>query len=183
MNVSIQQARRPYVRFDYSTDGQKVIAILMQHGDKFSETHKIADEWLAHITQEAVQGRYDANWVAQFKLEYDAFLKGNELPREGTPIRTWAAITREQGTRLLALRITTIEDLAAVPDSGLGAVGLDGRYLRDLARNVVEHGKGVGALEKRLADSEQLNRDQKEQIERMAERIAAIENSGKKKAA
>jgi hypothetical protein len=145
MSVSIAQARRPLAMFEYSDDGKHVIAKLMQHGDKFSVTEKIADEWLAHINQESLQGRYDASWVAQFKAEYEAFLKGNELPREGTPIRTWGAITREQGTRLIGMNITTVEDLAAMPDSGLGNLGLDGRYLRDLAKSTLESGVGPAA--------------------------------------
>ena len=97
-------------------------------------------------------------------------------------MRTWAAITREQGTRLMALNLTTVEDLAAVPDSGLGSVGLDGRYLRDLARNVVESGKGVGAMEKKLADAEQRVRDQATTIENLSGRLSALEAKGKKAA-
>jgi hypothetical protein len=185
MNVSINQARRPMAMFDYSEDGKHVIAKIMQHGDKFGVTEKIADEWLAHIEKEAAMGRYDASWVAQFKAEHAAFLKGNDLPREGTPILTWAAITREQIKRLISLNITTVEDLAAFPDSGLGTIGLDGRTLRDLARNVVDaKTHGVGEIEKKLADAEQRERDLKATVERMDARMKELEAAlPKKKAA
>lgn len=171
MNVSLAQARRPMAMYDYSDDGKHVIAKIMQHGDKFGVTEKIADEWLAHISNQALQGLYDPTWVAQFKLEYEAFLKGNELPREGTPVRTWASITREQGTRLIAINITTVEDLASFPDSGLGTIGLDGRYLRDLAKNFIDAGQGVSGMAKKLADLEQSDRDNKETIKNMAATI------------
>lgn len=176
MSISINAARRPMAMFDYSDDGKYVIASIMQHGDKFGVTEKIADEWLAHISQEALAGRYDPKWVEQFNLEYQAFLKGNELPREGTPIRTWASITREQGKRLISLNVTTVEDLAGYPDSGLGTIGLDGRYLRDLAKNFIEAGKGAGGMAKELADAKQLARDQADQIKRMQERLEALES-------
>ena len=172
MGVSMAQARRPMAMFDYSDDGQKVIVKIMQHGDKFSVTERIADEWLDHINREAMGGRYDPSWVGQFKLEYEAFLKGNELPREGTPIRTWGSITREQGTRLIALNITTVEDLAAYPDNGLGVIGLDGRYLRDLAKNSLS---AEGSTAKRLAEAEQSIREKDDIIKRMEERLAALE--------
>lgn len=171
MSVSINAARRPLAMFEYSDTGAYVIAKIMQHGDKFAVTEKPAEEWLAHIHGEALGGRYDPTWVAQFKLEYEAFLKGNELPREGTPIRTWSAISREQGTRLIYLQITTIEDLAAIPDSGLGSIGLDGRYLRDLAKNVLSSRDDGSALAKRLADAEQKTREQDAQITRMATQL------------
>lgn len=173
--VSIAQARRPMAMFDYADNGQQVMVKLMQHGDKFSVTEKIADEWLAHISQEALAGRYDPSWVAQFKLEYEAFLKGNELPRDGTPVRTWGAISREQGSRLVSMNITTVEDLAAQPDSGLGQLGLDGRYLRDLAKNYLASNKDAGLMAKELADARQAMRDQEAHIKRMEERMALME--------
>lgn len=173
--VTIAAAHRPMAVYDYADDGKYIKVTIRQHGDKFSATEKNADEWLSHISREALEGRYDASWVAQFKLEYDAFLKGNELPRDGTPIRTWGAISREQGTRLIGMSITTIEDLAACPDSGLGDLGLDGRYLRDLAKNFLDSGKGTNAMAKKLADFEQLNRDQADTIKALSDRLTALE--------
>lgn len=172
--ISIAKERRPLAMFEYADNGKHVIAKLMQHGDKFSVTEKNADEWLAHIQEEALQGRYDASWVAQFKLEYEAFLKGNELPREGTPIRTWGAISREQGTRLISMNITTLEDLAASPDSALGNIGLDGRFLRDLARSTLESSVGGAAMAKKVADLEAADRENKENIKRLQEANEAL---------
>lgn len=181
----------PYVRFDYveyginaeaTKDAGRPIpavvpfAFIMQHGSK-DTVEKPADEWLAQIEKLAIEGRYNPEWVQRFKMQYEAFLKGNELPRDGTPIRTWLAVTREQGTRLLALGITTVEDLAAVPDSGFVNIGLDGRNLRDLAKNFIEAGQGVGVMAKKVSDLEQTNRDQAEQIQRMTERLAALESN------
>lgn len=177
-NVSIAPARRPLAMFDWSDDGKSVKITIRQ--DKYGAHEANADEWIANISRQADQGQYDPSWVAQFKAEYAAFLKGNELPREGTPIRTWALISREQGSRLINSGITTVEDLAAVPDAELMAtIGLDGRNLRDLARNFLEAGNGVGGIAKKLADSEQTVRDQAEQIKRMSERLDALESSKK----
>lgn len=174
MSVTIAQSRRPLAMFEYAEDGKYVIVKIMQHGDKFSVTEKNAEEWLEHIHREALAGRYDSTWVSQFKLEYEAFLKGNELPRDGTPILTWGMIGREPAKRLVALGISTVEDLAALPDSGLGNVGLDGRVLRDKARNFLEAGQGAQGLAKRLADLEQSERDNKATIERQAAQIAEL---------
>lgn len=181
MSVSIAQARRPLAMFRYSDTGQQIMVDIMQHGDKFSVVEKNADEWIAHISSEAIQGRYDATWLAQFKLEYEAFQKGNELPRDGTPIRTWAAISREQGTRLVQINITTVEDLASMPDSGIGGIGLDGRYLRDLAKNFLAQGQGTAAMSKKITELEASNKAKDEIIQTFEQRLAALET--KKKAA
>jgi hypothetical protein len=145
----------------------------MQHGSK-DEHHAVAEEWLAKIRQKSIEGTWPPEWVDRFDRQYEAFLKGNELPRDGTPVRTWPAPNREQVIRLIALGIQTVEDLAAVPDSGLANIGLDGRNLRDLARNYIEAGQGVGVMAKKLADLEQTVRDQAEQLKRMEERNAEL---------
>lgn len=192
MNATMKKDAPPYVRFDYVEYGINAeatakagrpipavvpFAFIMQHGSR-DTVEKPADEWLAQKEREAIDGRYNPEWVQRHKLQYEAFLKGNDLPRDGTPIRTWLAVTREQGTRLLALGITTVEDLAAIPDSGLGNIGLDGRNLRDLAKNFIDAGQGVGVMAKKLSDLEQSNRDKDDQIQRMSERLAALEKTG-----
>lgn len=187
--ITMQKEQPPFVRFEYMECGRdveaseksgrhiplvKAHALIMQHGSK-DVLEKNAEEWLAHIRQKAIEGQYPSEWVKRFEMQFEEFTKGNELPREGTPIRTWPAPNREQVIRLLALGITTVEDLSAVPDAGLGNIGLDGRNLRDLARNYIEAGTGNGALAKKLADAEQLARDQADQIKRMSESISALE--------
>lgn len=188
MSIAMRKEAPPFVRFEFMECGVnaeasakagrpiplvKAYALIMQHGSK-DVLEKDAEEWLAQIHEKALQGQYSPEWVARFKLQYEEFTKGNELPRDGTPIRTWPAPNREQVIRLLALGITTVEDLAAVPDAGLGNIGLDGRVLRDLAKNFIEAGEGIGVLARKLADAEQKAREQGEQITRMAQQLAEL---------
>lgn len=195
MNLTIRKDAPPFVRFEYMECGidveasaksgtriplVKPYAKIMQHGSK-DEVERDAVEWLAQIKQKAINGQYNPEWVQRFEMQYEAFLKGDEMPRHGTPIKTWSGPTREQVIRLQSLGITTLEDLSAVPDSGLGNVGLDGRHLRDMARNFLEESKGVGMLAKQLADAQERGRQQDEQITRMQERLTQLE--GRKKAA
>ncbi len=189
MNPTIRKEAPPFVRFEFMECGVdveasaksgtriplvKAFALIMQHGSK-DVVEKNAEEWLKQIEEKAINGMYNPEWVTRFKMQYEAFCKGNELPRHGTPIRTWPAPNREQVIRLQALGITTVEDLAAIPDSGLQNVGLDGRYLRDLAKNYLEESKGVGAMAKKVSDLEQADRENKATIERMSSQIAALE--------
>lgn len=196
---TIRKDAPPFVRFEYMECGTdlpqsatagsripliKAYALIMQYGSK-DVVEKDAEEWLASIKQRAIQGQYNPEWATRFQMQYDEFLKGNELPRHGTPVRTWPAPNREQVIRLQAVGITTVEDLAAVSDSALQSIGLDGRYLRDLARNYLEESKGVGALAVKVAELEQTKRDQAEQIKRMEAQLAdfAAQLQQRKKAA
>lgn len=186
---SVGKDTPPFVRFDYMEYGidleqsktssapiPKVVpfAFIMQKGGK--DCHEaVAEEWLETKRQQAMAGQYPSEWYNHHKLQFDEFLKGEELPRNGIPIKTWPAPTREQVLRLQALGITTVEDLADVPDSGLQNIGLDGRNLRDLAKNYLAESRGAGALAKQLADLQESDRQKSATIERMSAAIAALE--------
>lgn len=186
--ISIQRDRPPFIRFDLMESGVDKEAseragrpvprtvpfvFITQPGSK-DVLEAEADEWLERKRREAIEGRYSPEWVQRFQLQYDEWKKGNELPREGTPIKTWYALNKEQINRLIAIGLTTIEDLASYPDSSLGTIGLDGRYLRDLAKNSIKEGLDVGVQAKKIADLEQSNRDKDETIKTMQAQIAAL---------
>lgn len=188
-SVSIRKDAPPFVRFEYmecgidleasAKSGTKIplvkpYALIMQHGGK-DVVEKDAEEWLKQIEEKAMNGMYNSEWVTRFKMQFEAFQKGNELPRHGTPIKTWSGPNREQIIRLQSIGITTIEDLANIPDSGLQNIGLDGRYLRDLAKNFLDESRGIGALAKQLADLQESDRQNKETIRRQQEQIDAMQ--------
>ena len=197
MIPQITKETPPYIRFEYMEHGRDVeksnaagrpvplikpMVIVMQRGSK-DEWIGLADEWLDQKHRAASEGTYPAAWVDQFKRQYEAFLKGDELPLEGTPIKTWSAITREQVIRLLAANIRTVEELAETPDSALMTqIGLDGRVLRDTARAFIAEGKSAGGAALKIAALEEENRRLKEEQERMKTSIAALESQRKKAA-
>lgn len=147
---------------------------ITSHGSKDS-SDQVVEEWLPRKRREAEQGLYNPEWVERFERMHAAWKKGHELPREGTPILTWQMASREQSARLRALGITTVEDLSAIPDSGLGELGLDARYLRDLARNWITEGNQKGINAQELAQAQQKIRDQDTVIAEMRARLDALE--------
>lgn len=150
-------------------------ALITPFGSK-DIVEKVAEEWLSQIRHRAMQGGFPSEWVAQFERQFEEWKKGNELPREGTPVKTWQAISKEQQVRLIALGYSVIEDLAQCPDSGLGTIGLDGRYLRDLARKWGD--TDTAAIIKRAADLEAKVREQDEMISRMSEQLSQLSKRG-----
>lgn len=185
MSVSIFDKRPPYVQFEEREMGLNaeataregrpiprtvVLALITGHGSK--DCHEaVAEEWIEKLKRQSMSGEAPVEWYRHFELQLSEWKKGNELPREGTPIKTWAMCTREAGRRLIAAGITTVEDLAAFPDSNLGVVGMDGRYLRDMARGWITEAKDKGANAKALADANVEIATLRETIERQTARI------------
>lgn len=196
MIPTIQDKRPPFVRFEEREMGIDPVAsekagrpvpklvfmaLITPHHSK-DVVEKIAEEWLGQIKKKALNGEYPVEWFNHFDLQYSEWRKGNELPREGTPVKTWAMATREISTRLIASGITTVEDLAEMPDSNLGAVGLDGRYWRDLAKGWINEAKDKGVNAKAIADAnikivglEEKLAQQSVMLERMRARLDAAE--------
>jgi hypothetical protein len=147
-----------------------VLALITTHGSK-DVFEKPAELWLAEKKQQVLRGEFSAEWLSRFELQFSEWKKGNELPRDGTPVKTWQMCSREASTRLIAMGITTVEDLAQFPDANLGTIGMDGRYLRDLARNWITEAKDKGANAKALADANVEIQRLKESNELLTERV------------
>ena len=134
-----------------------------------------ADEYIERKGKEAKDGRYDHNWVSEFKAGLASYREGKTIPSHGTPLITWERILKSRREGLVA-RFPTVEDLAAVPDSSLGEIGLDGRVLRDMAKGDIQAKKDLSPVVKELADANETIRRQQEQIDKLAIRLDAMES-------
>lgn len=188
MSIGFMKEVMPHVRFenkDYGRNEEASLAagrhiprsatfiIITGHGSKDSSEH-IADEWLPRKRMEASRGAYNGDWVEYFEKQYAAWKKGHELPRQGTAILTWQLASPEQNSRLRALGYTVVEDLAAVPDSGLEMIGLDARNLRDMARAWLAEGTDKGINARALADAYAKIDELKATMERQEKQIARL---------
>lgn len=151
-----------------------VMALITPHGSK-DEVHAIAEQWLKDKRRDAVAGRFSMEWVKYFEMQYEEWKKGNELPREGTPIATWAMATNESRKRIRAGGYSTVEDLAQCPDSGLMSIGMDGRYWRDTARGWLNEAKDKGINAKAIADANVKIVELESQNHRLIERLERLE--------
>lgn len=164
MIPSIADQRPPYVTFEEREMGVNaeateaagrlvprviIMACIRPHGSKDC-FEKPAEAWLADARK---KGQYPLEWQSHFELQLTEWKKGNELPREGTPIKTWSMLSRLQINQVLAVGVTTVEDLAQFPDSSLDALGMGGRYLRDTARGWINEAKDKGINARALANA------------------------------
>lgn len=190
-----QREVMPFIRFEYKDWGLNVDAskeagrpipnrsafiIITSHGSKDSPEF-IADEWIQRKKNEAARGVYNGDWIERIEKQYEAWKKGNELPREGTPVLTWPAITPEQNARLRHLGFTVIEDVAQVPDGSLGQIGLDGRQIRDLARAWINEGTDKGKNAQLIADQNSRIEAQDTLIREMQEELKALRAQSEKR--
>lgn len=150
--------------------------LVTPHGHRGDPMEFFADDFIERKTREAREGRYDLSWVTEFKAGLAAHREGREIPRHGTPLILWERIGKARRVQLAA-RCPTVEDLASVPDSSLGDIGLDGRVLRDLARGDIQSKASLSPVVKELADANETIRRQQEQLDKLTSRLDAMEAS------
>lgn len=198
-NVTLFDARPPFVWFEEREFGINVeaseklgrpipkivnFACVQQHGSK-DVVDKIAEEWIPDLKRKASRGDYPHEWAEAFEKKYTAWKAGHELPVDGTPIATWQMLKREQAVRVKSAGVLTVEDLAQYPDSSLSILGLDGRYLRDMAKAWIIEAQDRGVNAKALADANvkiadlvALVKEQRAELQELRQRIENQERRG-----
>jgi len=84
---------------------------------------------------------------------YNAWLKGEEIPEEGTALAAWAGVNDSQARELKKAGIRTVEELSTITDAAMGRVKLpDVRRLREQA-NLYVGGKGANEMAEQLAET------------------------------
>ncbi len=119
-------------------------------------------------------------WPA-LKPGYEAWLRGQDAPVNGTPLEAWPAMTSaEQIYALKARNIRSVEDMALATDADLDGIGMHARKLREAAQYYVKAKDQAGAAEsmrQQKAEVDNLslrNSELEEQMKAMQEQLRAL---------
>jgi hypothetical protein len=115
----------------------------------------------------------------RFPRQWAAFQRGQQDVQEGTPLEQWSAISRSTALTYKGMNIFTVENLAAVNDSSLQAMGHGAREMRDKAIAWLKSSED-GAEAMRLAAENKRKDDRIEALENQLSELAA-KVDGKKK--
>ena len=114
-------------------------------------------DWFVQMKQDVANGRMPEEWAQQYKKAFDAWKNGQEIPLKGTPIKGWGVLSPAQQETLIRLNILTVEDLGAVTDEGIRAIGMGGVDLKNKANAWLAQMNDKGAATMKMADLEQKN--------------------------
>jgi hypothetical protein len=124
--------------------------------------------WLKKNDDDERNGRIPSTWRDKWKLAYDAWKNGQELPLDGYPIKGWGVLSPSQQANLLAVGIKTVQDLAKVNDEGLKRIGMGSVDLKNRATAWLKAESGPGKLAQENAALKVKVDSQDEQIKQLA---------------
>lgn len=124
-----------------------------------------AENWLRKISESALQGRFDRQWVKDFKEMFAMFKEGEEIPEVGIPIRTSLMFSPAEQRAILNANVRTLEDLAGCTEEALQAMGPGGRALRDRARTAIAQSHEPGKVAAEVNSLKVENDDLRQKID------------------
>lgn len=161
----IAEERPPYVSFERRAleDRTKQIAdgvwatvdadfaLITPAGSRDQIERKVS-EWFEYLKKSVREERFREDWLQGYQRAYEAWKNNQELPLEGTPIKTWNVLSPAQQQNFLNVNIRTVEDLAAASDSAMELFGMGALALRERARAYLSASKEPAKLAAQLTD-------------------------------
>lgn len=169
---------RPYLRLEFrptdkvNRDGVAVVedvlwALVMSPGSK-DVLERPASEWLDSLERHAKGGRIPARWPQEYRAACEEWVKTQQLPVFGTPIKTWPPLTAAQRVTLARANIHTVEDLAGAPEDVRARIGIGSEGLVNMAKKWLASSGQVSEMARQV---ETLTRDNAE----LQERVQALQ--------
>lgn len=109
----------------------------------------------------------------RFPRQWDAYKNQREQVADGTSLLEWAPLPRNEAMELKGLKIHTVEQLAALPDTSLTWLGA--RQWRDKAKAWLEQASGGAATMKLQAENDVLRGDV-DMLKRQIAELAAMKS-------
>ena len=106
---------------------------------------------------------------------YEAWLKGQEAPVEGTPIDVLPFLPPPLIDHYKQLHLRTAEELSEATDADLERMGMGARKFRDMARQYIDNAPGADTAA-RIAVLEQERDTLSQQVQELTEQVNQLAN-------
>lgn len=187
------EPRPAYVRFEARSEedreatiaaghyvGRDVIfAIVTPTGSRDSVERKVED-WLESVREGVKQERIPESWLHAYERSLDNFKNSRDDPENGAPIKDWPGASPAQVKMLLDMNIRTVEELAVANEETVTRIGMGGRALKQKAVIWLEQASDHGKTSEKLGALEIENKELKDQIKNLMDRLTKVEAKAKK---
>lgn len=131
-------------------------------------------DWFAEMEKHVRDERIPPQWLEQYRAQYAAWKRGEELPLNGTPIKGWAVLSPAQQDVLIRMNVFTVEDAAAMNDEGLRRFGMGASEVRNKAEAWLKQAKDKGPLTMEIATVKAKNESLSIEVATLTQQVAAL---------
>jgi len=194
MSVSMLEDKPCYVTFETRAVEDRNVLIdeghygykdvifvqVMQPGGK-EVFEDIAHEWLEKQVAKVRKKDLPLEIYNVYKQAFEAYKLGEELPVNGTPIKSWPMLTPAQIKMVLQANVRTVQDLANANEDAIAAIGMGARSFKEKAKIWLEsanQGKvtnRIADLERSVSAFENRSKEDREYIELLEMKLKSLE--------
>jgi len=145
-----------------------------QIGASYSVVFEV-DGWLAQNKIEVSNGRLPKEHADLYATSYERWKSGQEIPLEGTPIKTWPVISPAQVEALVRVGLRTVEDLASLNDEGLRKIGMGAVELRQKAKAWMAAAQDKGKLTQDMTALQRTNEQLHNTVATLTAKMEALQ--------
>jgi len=137
------------------------------------------EQWLEQNRIDVQGGRLDPGHAAKYEESYKRWKAGQEMPVDGTPIKTWPVISPAQVEVLLRSGIRTVEDLSDLNDEGLRKIGMGAVEMKQKAKAWMLASQDKGKLTQEMATLQKTNEQLQNAVTNLTAKIEAMQQEMK----
>ena len=148
---------------------------------------KVTSPWMLHLQHRLHHGQISDRYYEYCKESLDHFKANEELPIDGTPVKTWNGADQAMIRNAIDLGLRTVEDVAKMDESTMQALGMGARAMKTRAETFVSTGGNASRAEGQIVDlkaklelSDRRASEQAEQMSALARKLADLENAPKR---
>ena len=135
--------------------------------------------WLEQNRIEVINGRLPQDHAEKYAESYKRWKAGQEMPVEGTPIKSWPVISPAQVEVIIHAGIRTVEDLASLNDEGLRKVGMGAVELKQKAKTWIEVSQDKGKVTQEMAAVAKQNEQLQKTIDTLTAKVEKLQEEMK----
>ena len=133
------------------------------------------EQWLEQNRLDVLSGRLSVEHAEKYKESYRRWKAGQEMPLEGTPIKSWPVISPAQVEVLIRFGIRTVEDLANLNDEGRMKVGMGAVEMKNKAVAWIAASQDKGKVTQEIAALQRTNEQLHNTVASLTEKLEAMQ--------
>jgi len=135
--------------------------------------------WLEQNRIEVINGRLPQEHAEKYAESYKRWKAGQEMPMEGTPIKSWPVISPAQVEVIIQAGIRTVEDLASLNDEGLRRIGMGAVELKQKAKTWIDVSQDKGKVTQEMASVSRQNDQLQKTVETLMAKVEKLQEEMK----
>lgn len=157
------------------------VAYVTPVGSK-DRTELVVSEYFTMLEKEVMNDRFDPSWLANYKQSYENYKIGKVDDVEGTALKNWPSLGSPSLLKLLnELGFRSVEEVAAMNEEAIQALGMGARALKQKAIDWLESSKDIGKTSEELSAVKAENENLKVSLEALTKEFETLKESVKKK--